>query len=127
MIRLILLALTFVSVSLFSAHGQSREVYTIHGIAVDERAPTVAEAQQKAFARAKLVGARLLIERFTLPEDRAAATDRDTGSGVGSRVDCDGASIWLALNAPQNLGALNLHPRYHNVWQFMGRSERLCG
>ena len=75
MIRLILIAATFVFTSLLSAHGQSREVYTIHGIAVDERAPTVGEAQQKAFAYAKLVGAQQLIERFTLPEDRAAATD----------------------------------------------------
>lgn len=75
MIRLILIAFAFVSMSVLSAQGQSREVYTISGIAVDERAPTVAEAQQKAFAAAKLIGAQRLIERFTLPEDRAAATD----------------------------------------------------
>jgi len=75
MIRLILIAFAFVLATLLSAEGQSREVYTIHGIAVDERAPTVAEAQQKAFASAKLIGAQRLIERFTLPEDRAAVTD----------------------------------------------------
>jgi len=86
MIRLILIAFAFVFMSLLSAQGQSREVYTIHGIAVDERAPTVAEAQQKAFASAKLIGARLLIERFTLPEDRAAATDLIIDQTLADRI-----------------------------------------
>ena len=86
MIRLILIAITFVAATVLSAEGQSREVYTIHGIAVDERAPTVAEAQQKAFARAKLVGARQLIERFTLPEDRAAATDLIIDQELADRI-----------------------------------------
>lgn len=75
MIRLILIAFAFTSMSLMHAQGQSRDVYTIDEIAVDERAPTVGEAQQKAFATAKMIGARQLIERFTLAEDRAAATD----------------------------------------------------
>ena len=86
MIRLILIAVAFIATTLFSAEGQSREVYTIHGIAVDERAPTVGEAQQKAFARAKLVGARQLIERFTLPEDRAAATDLIIDQALADRI-----------------------------------------
>lgn len=75
MIRLILLVFALVSFGVLSSQAQSRDVYTISGIEVDERAPTVAEAQKKAFASAKQIGARLLIERLTLPEDRAAATD----------------------------------------------------
>nr|WP_070959524.1 hypothetical protein [Hyphomonas sp. Mor2] len=86
MIRLILIAIAFASTALLSAHGQSREVYTIYGIAVDERAPTVAEAQQKAFATAKLVGAQQLIERLTLPEDRAAATDLIIDQAFADRI-----------------------------------------
>ncbi|MCR9223680.1 MAG: hypothetical protein NXH70_06380 [Hyphomonas sp.] len=86
MIRLILIAFAFASMSLMSAQGQSREVYTIHGIAVDERAPTVGEAQQKAFAYAKRVGAQRLIERFTLPEDRAAATDLIIDQALADRI-----------------------------------------
>ena len=69
MIRLILLTCVLVFAAAFSAHGQSRDVYTINGIAVDERAPTVGEAQIKAFSAAKIIGARRLIERLTLPVD----------------------------------------------------------
>lgn len=75
MIRLFLIALSVTLFAGWGANAQSRDIYTVSGIAVDERAATVAEAQQKAFAAAKLVGARQLIERFTLPQDRAAASD----------------------------------------------------
>ena len=75
MIRLILLTCLLFSALAFGAHGQSRDVYTINGIAVDERAPTVGEAQIRAFSAAKIIGARRLIERLTLPEDRLAAAD----------------------------------------------------
>ena len=68
MIRLILFALVLVVSCIFDANAQNRDVYTISGIEVDERAATVAEAQQKAFAAAKIIGAQRLIERFTLPE-----------------------------------------------------------
>ncbi len=86
MIRLILIAFAFVATSLLSAQAQSRDVYTIDGIPVDERAPTVAEAQQKAFAAAKLIGARQLIDRLTLPEDRAAATDLIIDQAFADRI-----------------------------------------
>jgi hypothetical protein len=93
MIRLILISFAFATMSLLTAQGQSREVYTINSIAVDERAPTVAEAQQKAFATAKLIGARQLIERFTLAEDRAAATDliidQDLADRIAAAVDVE--------------------------------------
>lgn len=86
MIRLILIAFVFVFSIGLNADAQSREVYTVHGIAVDEQAPTVAEAQQKAFASAKLVGALQLIERFTLPEDRAAVTDLIIDQELADRI-----------------------------------------
>ncbi|MEO1660548.1 MAG: hypothetical protein AAFR51_06140 [Pseudomonadota bacterium] len=75
MIRLLLLTCSFLFVLTFGSEAQSRDVYTIDGIAVDERAPTVGEAQIKAFAAAKIIGAQRLVERLTLPEDRLAATD----------------------------------------------------
>src|SRR6056297_1999096 len=75
MIRLILFALALIFATAFDAGAQSRDVYTVGGIAVDERAATVGEAQQKAFASARLVGAQRLVERLTLPQDRLAATD----------------------------------------------------
>jgi len=86
MIRLILIAFAYVALAISSADAQNRDVYTIHGIAVDERAPTVGEAQQKAFASAKLIGAQQLIERFTLPEDRAAATDLIIDQTLADRI-----------------------------------------
>ncbi|MDJ0920688.1 MAG: hypothetical protein QNI84_06140 [Henriciella sp.] len=58
-----------------AAHAQVQDTYTIRGIAVDETAESVLEAQQLAFASAKLIGARQMIARITLPEDRRAAED----------------------------------------------------
>lgn len=64
------------TVTLFAADAQSRDVYTVREIPVDEQAATVIEAQQKAFAAAKLAGAQQMIARITLPEDRGAALER---------------------------------------------------
>lgn len=86
MIRIILLAMALVATFALAANAQNRDVYTVSGIAVDERAPTVAEAQQKAFASAKLIGAQRLIERFTLPEDRLAATDLILDQMIAERL-----------------------------------------
>lgn len=52
------------------AAADTRAVYTITDIPVDESAETVVEAQQAAFAEARIVGARRLIQKITLPEDR---------------------------------------------------------
>lgn len=75
MIRLFLIVLSLILSLPLAAQAQSRDVYTIRGIPVDEQAPTVGEAQQKAFASARIVGAQRLITRLTLPRDRALATD----------------------------------------------------
>lgn len=73
MIRLILFLALVTTLPISAAKAQSRDVYTVRGISVDERATTVIEARQKAFADAKLRGARQLIDRITLSEDRASA------------------------------------------------------
>ena len=75
MIRLLILAFTLITLGALGTHAQSRDAYTINGIQVDERAPTVGEAQLKAFSTAKLIGAQRPIERLTLPEGRLADTD----------------------------------------------------
>ncbi|MEQ3747514.1 MAG: DUF2066 domain-containing protein [Henriciella sp.] len=74
MIRIFLLAVIISLGFASTATAQSRDVYTVRGITVDERAGSVIEAQQRAFASAKYAGAKRLIERITLPEDRAAST-----------------------------------------------------
>lgn len=86
MIRLILLTCLLSFSLALSAQGQSRDVYTINGIAVDERAPTVGEAQLQAFAAAKIIGAQRLIERLTLPEDRLAAADLIIDQTLADRI-----------------------------------------
>jgi len=55
------------------ADAQSREVYTVSGIEVDETADSLIEAQKNAFSKARMIGAQILIERLTLTEDRLAA------------------------------------------------------
>ena len=48
MIRLVVLVFATFAVVISAAHAQDQDVYTIGGIAVDEQAATVAEAQQLA-------------------------------------------------------------------------------
>lgn len=86
MIRLCLIFLALTLSVPLAANAQSRDVYTIRDIAVDERAPTVGEAQQKAFASAKIIGAQRLITRLTLPRDRALATDLIIDEAFADRI-----------------------------------------
>ncbi|MEO1305703.1 MAG: hypothetical protein AAFV37_12050, partial [Pseudomonadota bacterium] len=86
MIRLVVLVFATFALVISAAHAQDQDVYTIGGIAVDEQAATVAEAQQLAFASARLIGAQRLVERFTLPEDRLAATDLIIDQAVADRM-----------------------------------------
>ncbi len=74
MIRMILVLLIAALAPVSLANAQSRDVYTVRDIAVDESAPTLIEAQQRAFAAAKIAGAYEIIARITLPEDRVVAS-----------------------------------------------------
>ncbi|MEM8617748.1 MAG: hypothetical protein AAGF20_12555 [Pseudomonadota bacterium] len=75
------------------ADAQSRDVYTIRGIPVDERASDIREAQQNAFAAAKFIGAQQIIQRITLPTDLQAATgltiDAETADLLAAAVDVE--------------------------------------
>ncbi len=70
MIRLMFAVMAGLLAFTVPAAADTRAVYTITDIPVDERADTVVEAQQAAFAEARIVGARRLIQKITLPEDR---------------------------------------------------------
>ena len=74
MIRLLLVLVLTSFAPLTLANAQSRDVYTVANIAVDESAPTIIEARQKAFDAAKLAGAYRMIARITLPEDLAGTS-----------------------------------------------------
>lgn len=69
MIRYLLLGLLASLLAAIPAMGDTRSVYTVTDIAVDERAASVIEAQQRALATARRIGAERLIEKITLPED----------------------------------------------------------
>lgn len=73
MIRMVLVAVLILVGLSHHSFAQSRDVYTVTGISVDERGENVIEAQRKAFTSAKIIGARLLIGRLTTAEDRLAA------------------------------------------------------
>ncbi len=91
MIRFFCALFASVLITAAGARADIRDVYTIRDIPVDERADTVIEAQRNAFAEARLVAARALIERITLAEDRAdaggVALDLVTAQGLASAVD----------------------------------------
>lgn len=90
MIRLASLALFTMLLVIGGAHADTRAVYTISDIEVDETAASVFEAQQNAQAAARRIGAQRFIEKITLPEDRAAAgglfLDMDTADRLVAAV-----------------------------------------
>lgn len=89
MIRLISLALAAFCLSQ-AASGDTKDVYTIKDIPVDERAESVLEAQRKAFTAARIIGAQRLIARITLPEDRQEAgysLDNEIAQRMAAAVD----------------------------------------
>ena len=71
MTRRILLMIAVVFFAAGTAAAQLREIYTIREIEVEESAGSVIQAQQQAFASARIKGAYRLFERLTLPEDRS--------------------------------------------------------
>jgi hypothetical protein len=92
MIRLIIAMFASLAFS-FVAQAQSRDVYTVRGIQVDERAGSVIAAKQEAFAAAKLAGAKQMLARITLPQDLNAATGivltEETAALLAAAVDVE--------------------------------------
>ena len=73
MIRFLAPLVVFCLALSFPAAADTRAVYTITDIRVDEQAPSVIEAQQQALSNARRIGAQRLIEKITLASDRMAA------------------------------------------------------
>lgn len=85
MIRLFLAALFMSLAGMGTAFADTKDVYTIRGISVDETAPTVIEAREKAMAAARVSAARSLINKITLASDRAAAGGVAVDGSLASR------------------------------------------
>lgn len=85
MIRLVLAALFLTLMGAGHVYADTKDVYTIRNIAVDETAPSVIEAREKAMAAARVSAARALINKITLPSDRSAAGGITVDSSLASR------------------------------------------
>ncbi len=86
MIRLLLLSLSLIISSWSGALAQSRDIYTVRGLDVDEMAETVIEAQAAAFSDAKLQGLEKMIARVTLPEDLIGRDPLQIGPELADRL-----------------------------------------
>ena len=92
MIRFVIVAATLCIGLAAQAIGQTRDIYTIRDIQVEEQAETVIEAQQLAFTSARIQGAYAIIDRLTLPEDRngkleAGAITAEVANRLAAAVD----------------------------------------
>lgn len=86
MIR-ILIASLFALVALgLGASADTRDVYTVSDIEVDESAGTLIEARERAMAAARIKGARVLIDRITLADDRVSAGGIPIDAALANRL-----------------------------------------
>lgn len=86
MIRWVLAAAILIFSAAPLASADTREVYTIRGIDVDEQAATVIEARERAMAAARLTAARALIDKITLSQDRIAAGGVQIDSALAAQL-----------------------------------------
>ena len=91
MIRMLLASALAAFVAAFGAAADTQDVYTVPGLEVDETAASLIEARERAMASARLAGARILIDKITLSEDRAAAggvpLDAELANRLSAAVD----------------------------------------
>ena len=73
--RLVSLFIFTILLVLPNAYADLRDAYTVRDIPVSEQADSVVAAQEKAFNAARVVGAKRIIQRLTLAEDRAKVPD----------------------------------------------------
>lgn len=86
MIRAFLASLLLLVSIAVPSFADTRQVYTIRNIPVDEQASNVIDAREKAMATARVIAAKRLIERITLAEDRAAIGGLQITSETAERL-----------------------------------------
>lgn len=86
MIRFLVLSLLGLFAGILVATADTRSVYTIKDIKVDESAGSVIEARQQAMATARVRGARALIRKITLEDDRIAAGGLAVDGALAERL-----------------------------------------
>lgn len=86
MIRILIASLFALVAFGFGASADTRDVYTVSDIEVDETAPTLIEAREQAMASARLQGAQVLMNRITLFDDRMAAGGIPIDAALANRL-----------------------------------------
>ena len=86
MIRMLLAPMLAALFAVSSAAADTQDVYTISDLEVDEVAPTLIQAREQAMAAARLQGARRLIDKITLSEDRIAAGGVPIDGALANRL-----------------------------------------
>ena len=91
MIRILIASLFALAVTGLAAFADTRDVYTVSNIKVDETAGSLIEARERAMVSARMQGARVLLDRITLPDDRMAAgglpVDAELANRLSAAVD----------------------------------------
>ena len=86
-------AFAALSLSFSAASADTRAIYTISNISVDEEAQNTRQAEAEAFATAKVEGLQRLVRKITLPEDRDGIGNSfysyATANELASAVDVD--------------------------------------
>jgi hypothetical protein len=105
------------ALTLLAAAPAAADVFTVRGVQVDETAGSAAEAKTKAVAAAQLIAAERLIDRLTLPEDRASAPPLDNAAASrlvqGYQVDEE------KVTGQRYIGRLTITFRGNAVRQFL--------
>ena len=86
MIRWIIAAAFVIFAAAPMALADTRDVYTIRDIEVDEQASTVIQAREAAMASARVAAARALINKITLASDRNSAGGIPVDSALAARL-----------------------------------------
>ncbi|MBY9067141.1 hypothetical protein K1X12_09540 [Hyphomonas sp. WL0036] len=86
MIRWVLAAAFLIFSAAPLAFADTRDVYTIRNIEVDQQAATVIQAREAAMTAARIRAARLLIEKITLASDRAAVGGVSVDAALAARL-----------------------------------------
>jgi hypothetical protein len=86
MIRMLLASALAAFVAVSSAAADTQDVYTIPGLEVDETAPSLIQAREQAMMAARVAGARVLIDKITLPEDRMEAGGLQVDAELANRL-----------------------------------------
>lgn len=124
MIRHLLLVLSLGLTLAFAANADTRSLYTVTDIEVDESAASVIEAQQLGFAKARQIGVERMIERITLPTDRAkmapvivdAALAQRLVRAVDVQKETRGGGRYIAtLSAVMNWQNVRAYLREQNI------------